>query len=308
MGILVSEEVEELKECPVCGSRKIAVTQSVKDFALTQEEFTVWQCADCRLEFTNPRPAAGEIGRYYDFPDYVSHTDESGGWLNQAYRVARMYTVGRKVGLIDQLVKGKTVPKTLLDYGCGSGYFVAAAAKDGWQVMGLEPNEKARSQASELVGSKGKVVESLDELLATKSKFSIITLWHVLEHVHQLNETVGVLMQLLDKGGRLVVAVPNAEAEDAKHYGQHWAAYDVPRHLYHFNPNAMKDLWARHGAEVLTTKPMPLDTYYVSLLSERFRKGSAVSALLQAWKANGRASKNGKYSSLLYTLKRVGDA
>lgn len=280
--------------------------KQVTDYALTQESFTITRCDHCGLLFTNPRPAAAEIGRYYDFPDYVSHTDEAEGWLNRLYRQARGIMVKRKVAWVEKLVKPES-GKHLLDYGCGSGYFLAGATQAGWQTRGVEPNEKARQQANDQTGQQDRVVSSLVELQAEREQYSVITMWHVLEHVHELHTTVQTLVGMLRPGGRVVVAVPNAEAEDTKLYGNHWAAYDVPRHLYHFNPAAIRQLWQQHGVEVIDVKPMPLDTYYVSLLSERFRKGTPVNALIQAWKANGRAKRSGHYSSLIYILKRIGD-
>jgi len=277
----------------------------VQDKSVSQETFTIQQCQACGFQFTNPRPDAASIGKYYESDAYVSHNSGAQGLINQVYKVARYFTVRRKVALIAKLNGGR--PGQLLDYGCGTGHFLAGAKKAGWQVTGLEPSARARQDATERVGQAIQQPEVLATLPA--GSFDIVTLWHVLEHVHTLNETLDQLIRALKPQGKLLIAVPNVDSLDAQHYRQDWAAYDVPRHLYHFGPAAMRELLARHGLVIGQKLPMPLDAYYVSMLSERHRAAEQMGELLGMLRAGYRsnsyaAQHDGQYSSVLYVAER----
>ena len=293
---------ERLDNCPVCQKTEFKNKLVVEDKTVSHESFAIVQCAACGFQFTNPRPGADEIGRYYESDEYVSHNSGAGGLINQAYKVARFFTMRRKVGLLNKLAprRGK-----LLDYGCGTGHFLAAAKSAGWQVAGLEPNARARTEASERLGQP--VGEGSLESFEPGS-FDAITLWHVLEHVHTLNETLAQLIRLLRPDGVLLIAVPNVESLDAQHYRENWAAYDVPRHLYHFAPKTMSQLLKKHKLTIRQTLPMPLDAYYVSMLSERYRgerAGGPLAVLKAGYTSNQYAAQHeGQYSSLLYVAGR----
>jgi SAM-dependent methyltransferase len=297
---------EVLLNCPVCGSTDLHDKLRVQDKSVSQETFTIQQCAGCGLQFTNPRPDAASIGRYYESDAYVSHNSAAQGLVNRVYKAARYFTVRRKVALITKLNGGH--PGRLLDYGCGTGHFLAQAKRTGWQVAGLEPNPRARQDAGARVGQPIQEATALATLPA--GCFDIITLWHVLEHVHALNDTLAQLIDKLTPGGQLLLAVPNPDSLDAQHYRQDWAAYDVPRHLYHFVPATMRQLLARHGLHFTQMLPLPLDAYYVSMLSEKLRtpeRASGPLAVLKAgYKSNQYAAQHGgQYSSLLYVAKRA---
>ena len=290
----------------MCGKTEFRNKLVVEDRTVSRESFAIVQCASCGFQFTNPRPGAAEIGRYYESDEYVSHNSGAGGLINQAYRVARFFTMRRKVGQLNKLAprRGK-----LLDYGCGTGHFLAAAKAAGWQVAGLEPNARARQEASRRLGQPvGQ--ESLASF--APGTFDAVTLWHVLEHVHLLNETLAQLTALLKPDGVLLVAVPNVESLDAQHYRELWAAYDVPRHLYHFAPKTMAQLLKKHKLTLRQTLPMPLDAYYVSLLSEKHRAeraGGLLAVLKAGYRSNQYAARHGgQYSSLLYVAGRPGPA
>jgi SAM-dependent methyltransferase len=297
---------ERLETCPVCGSSNFRDKLQVQDKSVSQELFTIVQCQNCEFQFTNPRPDAAHIGKYYESDAYVSHNSGAQGLINQVYKVARFFTVRRKVALITKLNRGRA--GRLLDYGCGTGHFLAGAKGGGWQVAGLEPNDRARQEATERVGQPIQEPAALAELAS--GSFDVITLWHVLEHVHTLNETLDQLIRVLGKGGKLLIAVPNVESLDAQHYRQDWAAYDVPRHLYHFSPSTMKRLLAEHGLAVRQTLPLALDAYYVSMLSERNRSPERVGGPLAVLKAGYlsnqyAAQHDGQYSSVLYVAERL---
>ena len=297
---------ELLKNCPVCGSADLRDKLHVQDKSVSQEMFIIQQCTVCSFQFTNPRPTANGIGRYYESDAYVSHNSAAQGLVNHVYKAARYFTVRRKVALITQLNSGR--PGRLLDYGCGTGHFLAGAQRARWRVAGLEPNDRARQEAASRVREPIKCPSDLDSI--PDGSFDIITLWHVLEHVHTINETLDQLIRVLGPGGKLLIAVPNAESLDAQHYRQDWASYDVPRHLYHFVPATMRQLLAAHGLRVLQTLPLPLDAYYISMLSERNRAteraGGPLTVLRAGYKSNQYAAQHGgQYSSLLYVAERA---
>lgn len=294
---------ERLEHCPVCGKTEFKNKLVVEDYTVSHESFAIVQCAACSFQFTNPRPAAADIGRYYESAAYVSHNSAAQGFINQAYKVARFFTMRRKVALLNKLAprRGK-----LLDYGCGTGHFLAAAKNNGWEVSGIEPNDLARMDAISRLGQRVGVPDSLAGL--GSGSFDAITLWHVLEHVHTLNETLAELVALLKPDGVLLIAVPNAESLDAQHYREHWAAYDVPRHLYHFVPKTITQLLKKHKMTVEKTLPMALDAYYVSMLSEKQRgerAGGPLAVLKAGYKSNQYAAQHeGQYSSLIYVARR----
>lgn len=286
---------EKLEACPVCGKTVFRNRLVVEDRTVSHESFAVVECAACGFQFTNPRPGAEEIGRYYESAAYVSHNSAAAGLVNQVYRLARLFTMRRKARLL-----GKFAPRRgrLLDYGCGTGHFLAAAQGAGWAVAGVEPNATARAEASQRVGQP---IGEGDLTAFAPGSFDAITLWHVLEHVHTLNETLAQLVRLLRSDGVLLIAVPNAASFDAQHYGARWAAYDVPRHLYHFVPATMARLLKKHRLALRATLPMPLDAYYVGLLSEPPSRGRLLRALRVGYQSNQYAAGHeGQYSSLLY--------
>jgi 2-polyprenyl-3-methyl-5-hydroxy-6-metoxy-1,4-benzoquinol methylase len=289
---------ERLEKCPVCGKTEFRNKLVVEDKSVSKESFAIQQCVACTFQFTNPRPDADHIGRYYESDEYVSHNSAATGLINQAYKMARFFTMRRKVGLLNRLVPGKG---RLFDYGCGTGHFLAAAQANGWQVAGVEPNAKAREEATQRVGQpigSGKLTD------VELESCDAITLWHVLEHVHTLNDTLNQLVSRLRPDGVLLIAVPNVDSLDAQHYRQDWAAYDVPRHLYHFSARTMAQLLKKHKLTVLETLPMALDAYYVSMLSEKHRAergGGMLSVLKAGYKSNQYAEQHeGQYSSLIY--------
>ncbi|TDN40027.1 class I SAM-dependent methyltransferase [Hymenobacter sp. UV11] len=297
---------ELLESCPICGGTDLPAKLQVQDKSVSQETFTIAQCAGCGLQFTNPRPDAAHIGRYYESAAYVSHNSAAQGLVNRVYRMARFFTMRHKVALITKLNGGRT--GRLLDYGCGTGHFLARAKSAGWQVTGLEPNPGARQDAAARVGQPILEVSALTAL--PPASFDIVTLWHVLEHVHTLNETLTQLVAALRPGGRLLIAVPNPDSLDAQYYRDNWAAYDVPRHLYHFVPDTMRRLLARHGLRITHTLPLMLDAYYVSMLSEQLRTPAQpvgpLVVLRAGLRSNQYAAQNGgQYSSLLYVAERA---
>ncbi|QHL88154.1 methyltransferase domain-containing protein [Nibribacter ruber] len=291
---------ERLEQCPVCQKTDFKNFLVVQDKSVSQESFVIVQCTNCGLKFTNPRPAEEHIGPYYSSEAYISHSDTDKGLLNKTYRLVRSMAVRKKVDLVNSLSKkGK-----LLDYGCGVGYFLQACKKDGWQVEGFEPNQLAREQTEEKLGQKIHH-ENLAEF--ENETFNVTTLWHVLEHVHQVNETLKELVRVTQKGGHIVIAVPNADSYDAKKYGADWAAYDVPRHLYHFHKASMQKLLKKHKLDLKEVLPMRWDSYYVSLLSEKYKHGEMkmISPFWTGFRSNLHGYRNGNsYSSQIFIAQK----
>ncbi len=261
--------VTHYSECPLCGSSAVLPELTVKDYTVSQEIFDIWQCNHCLGRFTQDIPSSTEIGRYYQSDQYVSHTETKDGFIHKLYHLVRNYTIRGKVKMICSVTglnKG-----VLLDVGAGTGSFASAMQRKGWLVTGLEPDATARENAKNINGLQLKETEALFQ--QNPGSYDAITLWHVLEHVHDLHEYLETFYQLLKPNGKLIIAVPNYRSHDASIYRQYWAAYDVPRHLYHFSPQSMQHLAHAHQFVIKSYKPMWFDSFYVSLLSEQYKTG-----------------------------------
>lgn len=295
---------KRLTKCPLCKSGLFLNHFDATDHSVSKETFRLCKCSNCDLIFTNPRPDEESIGKYYEFDDYISHQDKSNNLTNTLYKQVRKITLKGKIELLKQYSHENA---EVLDYGCGTGYFLQTAQNKGYRTSGIEPNDKAR----EIASSFGlEISKNLDEIEASK-KYDIITLFHVLEHVHGLRNTLKKLINRLKKNGTLIIAVPNIDSWDSQHYKNHWAALDVPRHLYHFNQKSMYFLADEMKLSIVNKKPMPFDSYYVSILSEnhQFPDQSTLKTYLKAIKNGIKSNKwaksnNNNYSSILYILKK----
>jgi ubiquinone/menaquinone biosynthesis C-methylase UbiE len=294
--------MEEIKNCLICGKRDFAFDLSCTDYFLTKETFNIVKCKSCGFIFINPRPRKAELYKYYESQEYISHSGTKKGIVNFVYTKIRKYTHLNKVELISKYAKGKNI----LDIGCGSGELLTLFKNKGWQTLGIEPNQNARNFAVSEYKLDVKD-ESEIENIPDNSK-DVISMWHVLEHVSDLNERVGELKRILKKDGTVFIAVPNSISYDAKYYKEFWAAYDVPRHLYHFTPNSMKRLLEKFKFNISEIIPMRFDSYYVSMLSEKYKTSGSniLKALYIGWKSNHYARKDEiSYSSLLYVIHNV---
>lgn len=266
-----------------------------KDFAVSGEEFELMLDMELNMLHTYPKPE--NLDSYYNSETYISHTDSADNLVDKLYQYIKKYNLKRKVSLIN---KYTDTNKTLLDIGAGTGSFLESAKQNGWNVYGIEPGKKAR----DLAKKKGlKLKESLD--LLEKRRFQVITLWHVLEHLPDLESQIKKITSLLEKDGTLIIAVPNFQSYDARYYKEYWAAYDVPRHLSHFSQQSIRKLFSKNGMKLEKISPMIFDSFYVSLLSEKFKYGkrNILKAFIIGLKSNIRAWKTKEYSSLLYILK-----
>lgn len=263
---------ETLETCPVCGGGAWRPFLSPKDHTLTQEVFHLTTCGSCGFCATNPRPDRAHIGRYYDSPEYISHTNSKAGLQDRLYQFIRRRAIRSKHRLIARYRTNGQV----LDMGCGTGEFLGYLKSQGYLTTGVEPGVSARERA--IANYSLEVLPAL-ELVPAMEQFKVITLWHVLEHVHDVRDTLKKLHARLSLGGLLVIAVPDRESWDAQHYGAGWAAYDVPRHLSHFRRTDVHRLLTEHGFRTLATKPMWFDAPYVSMLSEKYKGAGALGAL-----------------------------
>lgn len=296
--------LEKVTQCPVCDATEFSDAITCVDYTCSNEKFIIQRCVNCNFLLTNPRPDVNSVGNYYESPDYISHTGSSKSIFDSIYLWARGYTLKWKYNLISKRKqKGR-----LLDYGCGTGEFLNHMNRMGWQVSGVEPSEVAREKASQLLQQDSPVFSDLNQL---KNIFDIITLWHVLEHVADLNEKLRQLKKVLQQDGLIFVAVPNHESADAVYYKEHWAGYDVPRHLWHFSKSTMKQILAKNGFRLIEILPMKLDAYYVSLLSEKYRNNqkhsliTPIKAFWQGLQSNVKGKKNMNYSSLIYIARHA---
>jgi len=267
-----------------------------KDFLVTGEEFELYHDPQLEMLVTQPQPK--DSSTYYGSEEYISHTDSKASLIGRLYHVVKQHSLRNKVQLVDNR---SNKHKNLLDIGAGTGDFLLKASSEGFKISGIEPNEKARSNAAK------KGLQLYKDISEVKNQtFDIITLWHVLEHLPNLEKQLQIIESVLEKDGVLVVAVPNYKSFDATYYGAHWAAYDVPRHLWHFSKTSICRLFDKHKMEVVSIKPMIFDSFYVSLLSEKY-KGNKLylfSAFCVGLWSNIRACFSKEYSSLIYTIKK----
>jgi 2-polyprenyl-3-methyl-5-hydroxy-6-metoxy-1,4-benzoquinol methylase len=271
--------------------------RTIKDFSVSKETFTLYRDETIDLVFTFPQPKEDQLASYYESEDYISHTDGSRSLFEKAYQFVKQIALKNKLKCINELHQTKGI---LLDIGAGTGDFLAVAKQNGWQTMGIEPNDKAKRIAQ----NKGVELIEATSLLPDHS-IDVITMWHVLEHVPNVENQIKELRRLLKPNGCIIIAVPNFNSYDAKYYDSFWAAFDVPRHLWHFSKKSIKSLFERENFHLEKTLPMLFDAFYVALLSEKYKTGKMnfIKATFIGIKSNLKATATGEYSSLIYILK-----
>ena len=257
--------------CPVCQSADLHFVLKTEDYTVTHEKFEVWECSRCSLRFTMDAPDDASIARYYQSENYISHSNTNQGLVNRLYHLVRKKTLHSKYQLLTHATGKKT--GNHLDIGAGTGAFVRYMREHGWQSTGLEPDEAARQQA--LQCNQANLIEAAALYQLPADHFDAITLWHVLEHVHDLYPYLQQIKKIVKPGGRIFIALPNYTSYDGTTYGAHWAAYDVPRHLYHFSPAAVAYMLKAADLQLVDSKPMWFDSFYISLLSEKYLTGHA---------------------------------
>ncbi len=275
-----------------------SVYLKTKDFLVTGEEFSLLYDSDREMLLTDPQPEIENLYKYYESDEYISHTDSKKGIISFLYQKVKKQALQKKSKLIYSLNCGAG---KLLDIGAGTGEFLKFVKKNGWEINGVEPNKRARDLANK------KEVDLKVDIDDFKGKtFDVITLWHVLEHLPNLEDIIIKIEDLLKPGGTLIIAVPNYKSFDAKHYKSNWAAFDTPRHLWHFSRNSFEVLFSK-DLELEKIKPMIFDSYYVSLLSEKNKTGkqNLIKAFFIGLRSNFSAWTTREYSSLIYCFKKA---
>jgi len=294
----VEHKLINIENCPICGCENNKHFLSAIDHNVSGDSFNVVMCNDCNFKFTNPIPSEETIGKYYKSENYISHSGTKKGLINYIYHKVRDRQLKMKFNLISSLTKNKS----LLDIGCGTGEFINLCKNKSWEVFGLEPDSGARELAK-----KNYNIDLLDqgELHSiNENKVSVITLWHVLEHVYNLERDLKQYAKILNDNGYLIIAVPNCNSYDAKYYKEHWAAYDLPIHLYHFTQKDINSLANKTGYKLIKTCPLIYDAFYISMLSEKKKGGNFLKGLYLGFKSNLKAKRDNNYSSLIYILQK----
>ena len=291
--------MEEIKKCLICGGENFIHLFQVKDHFLSLEIFSISQCKKCGFKFTDPRPTPTEAGKYYESQNYISHSDKPETLFDKVYFKIRKINLKKKYNLICRYKSGNSI----LDIGCGTGEFLNMFKLNNWKVSGIESNKNAREIARNKNGIEVRDDKSYNQL--EDKQFDVISMWHVLEHVYDTDFQLKQIKRLLKEDGLVVIAVPNSDSTDAQIYKQYWAAYDVPRHIYHFTQKSVNDLVSKFDFELIETLPMKFDAYYISMLSEKYMNGEKnnMTAFLNGMKSNRHAKKENNYSSLIYLFK-----
>jgi len=270
---------------------------TVKDYSVSGEEFQLLLDEELQMLKTYPQPTLDKLGAYYESDDYISHTDGKRSLFEKLYHTVKQKALRDKIKLIEGFQPGKG---NILDIGAGTGDFLVMAKSKGWEIVGLEPSQKAKASAQ----AKGVIfLEQLSQMPDYSA--DVITMWHVLEHVPDVENQIAELKRILKPGGTIIIAVPNFKSYDAQYYGKHWAAYDVPRHLWHFSKTSIKLLFAKQGMELIKVLPMKFDSFYVSLLSEKYKTGKMnfIKGFFTGLRSNLKATQNFEYSSHIYVIK-----
>lgn len=268
-----------------------------RDYTVSGKEFDLYWNEEKDILKTFPEPSSTELPSYYKSEDYISHTDSSKSITDKIYQKVKNYMLSFKLKLIENYFSSANI----LDVGAGTGDFLKAAKDKNWNVSGVEPNSKARSLASKKGIELSASLENFEN-----ERFDVITLWHVLEHLPDLENKIEKFYSLLQSDGVILIAVPNFKSYDAKYYKKYWAAYDVPRHLWHFSEEGIKRIFKKYGFKFIETKPLLFDSFYVSLLSEKYKAGSTnyLNAFARGLLSNLKARKNNEYSSKIYIFQK----
>jgi 2-polyprenyl-3-methyl-5-hydroxy-6-metoxy-1,4-benzoquinol methylase len=290
--------------CPLCGSEKTGLQIRCKDHFISKEDFSIFKCSACSFSFTQDYPEENEITRFYESDDYISHSDTSRSFSDKLYRLARNFMLRKKKRLIENVTNLKK--GAILDIGSGTGYFAGTMNKAGWLVKGIEINEKARNFSMSQFKLNILTPDKIQSL--ENESFDCITLWHVMEHFHDPFNYISEISRLLKPGAVCIVALPNCSSFDAKHYKQFWAAWDVPRHLWHFNPDSFRLFSGKAGLNLEKLRSLPLDVFYISTLSEKYIGSdlSFIKGITKAmWFAFLSFFNKKRSSSIIYILRKL---
>ncbi len=291
-----------INTCPVCDHNEFTLFKKVPDWLVSKEVFHISQCTSCGFKFTSNAPTENEVGPYYNSEEYVEHSDTNKGLIYSVYHRAREIMLGYKLRKIQKLGVGKK----LLDVGSGSGYFMNHMNQNGYHTTGVEISDKARELCKEKFGIEARI--PADFLSGNLDKdFDLITLWHVFEHVYTYDEYFDLFKSSLKENGRLILALPNCNSADARMYGEHWAAYDTPRHLWHFTPKTIEQFATKRGFKLVRKYRLPLDPFFNSMVSASYKKAFTflpITVLKGYWAYLVSLANIEKSSSLIYVFEK----
>lgn len=291
--------------CPVCEESQFSPLTSCVDHTVSHETFKIIRCTNCDFTVTSPRPEDSKLGDYYLSDNYISHSNKATSLFDKVYLLARRFTLRWKVNLLMKYYPNHN-KINILDYGCGTGEFLKSCKDAGFQISGVEPSEKARAKSSQL----NQITVQKSIYTIDNQMFNVITMWHVLEHIPDFEAIIQKLKSKLTDDGILLIAVPNHKSFDGQHFKNHWAGFDVPRHLWHFSSKTMKKVLSKNNLSLIDICGMKLDSFYVSLLSEKYKSENKltiigyINAFITGMRTNWRARKTGEYSSLIYIIKK----
>ncbi len=251
--------------CPLCSSFNITSHLECTDHLLSREKFVLYKCKDCGFIFTQNHPDETEIKKYYESDDYISHNDAARGFINHIYALSRRVMLRWKLKMVKDAARIKS--GKILDIGCGTGYFANIMKSYGWDVTGIEPNIKAREFGKNQFGLN--IIDPSEIKALPEGSFDVVTMWHVMEHFQDPYTYYRDILRFMKPGGICITALPNCNSFDAEYYGKHWAAWDVPRHLWHFSPATYNFFTEKTGFVITQIRSLPLDVFYISILSEK---------------------------------------
>ena len=286
--------------------KKLKHVLSANDHLVTGRKFDILKNPETTILETHPRPTKEELPTYYDSENYTSHNDKSAGIVSFCYRIIKSISTSRKIR-IGQNSLSKNTPQNkprLLDVGCGTGDFLYSCLKKGWQINGIENNKNAKNNSRTEVSSF--IFDDFEFLKSQPERFDIITMWHSLEHILDLKQTIVDMKKLLTNKGVIVVACPNHKSFDAIFYKESWAAYDLPRHLWHFDKDSISKLFVEHNMQLTKTLPMYWDSFYISILSEKIisKKNKFLKGVIVGLLSNVSAMFSKEHSSLIYVFNK----
>ena len=285
--------------CPSCGSEQSKLFLQAPDFRVSQMDFEIHNCLNCGLHYTKAAPSPDTIGSFYKAESYDSHRVDNKSLISRVYRVVRKINVRKKIKWIRRYNNQQGL---VVDYGCGLGHLVAELKNQGYNAKGFEIDGDVRALSRETLTLEIQPLE--DFRLLDNASVSVITMWHVLEHVYDLNTDFQHIVDKLAEDGSIFIAVPNFKSYDAKYYKKYWEAYDLPRHLYHFDNESIKRFCSRFGLRLESKIPMRFDSYYVSMRSEKNKKNRfLLRGVFIGWLSNVLSFRYG-YSSHAYVFKK----
>ena len=254
-------------ECPLCGGNDTSHFTDCTDHAVSNETYSLQRCGSCGLIFTIAPPDSQDKQTYSKLDQELNRADNPRKRLDRLYYYARILNIRRKIRLIERLTRVSS--GKLLNYGAKSGYFSSRMTDRGWKVTSLEEYHEQRIFSLEMFHHRMMDIDEIDSL--PPGSFDAVTLWHTLEHQEDPHTLIEKLIRLLKPNGLLFAAVPNTDSLDAAWYGSQWAAWDVPRHLLHFNTTSMIRFGLAHNLVLMHHERMPFEAFYIPMLSEKFK-------------------------------------